>query len=209
MADSGWYLGIRGKQLGPFERAELETRLAQGGAENAKVWREGMADWLPLRGVPELAGLLPAAAKRGPPRGELANMARLPSAEIGGPLVKDGAAPERAPLRAPLRVERAADGSMMLPCPKCRRPTSSLKSYSYFRYLVFLLAAAFYGMKKVTCCPSCMRGDLAINLLINMVPANLLWLIIVLPLNGTYFLATFLQGHSKAVTAELEMFSQE
>lgn len=207
MADDGWFLGLDGKQSGPFDQAEMEARVRRGGVERARVWRGGMADWAPLRDVPELARLLPAGGKAlsGAPQGELAQLAGLPGTEIGGPLLKDGAEPERPPLQ----FERSPDGKVLLPCPKCGRPTDSLKRYSYFRYLVFLLAAAFYGMKKVTSCGSCIRGDLAVNLAINLVPANLLWLIIVLPLNSVYMLASFSQGHSKEITNELEMFSGE
>lgn len=52
-----WYYGTNGQQHGPVEEAELKAMIAAGSVgPHTLVWRDGMADWLPLVAVPELGG---------------------------------------------------------------------------------------------------------------------------------------------------------
>lgn len=53
---SDWYYSHNGEQMGPVPVSELERLASSGGFDKDKdlVWREGMADWLPVASVPEL-----------------------------------------------------------------------------------------------------------------------------------------------------------
>ena len=51
-----WYYGKGGQQEGPFDEATLRQRVASGQVNPTDlVWREGMAEWLPLSQVAELS----------------------------------------------------------------------------------------------------------------------------------------------------------
>jgi hypothetical protein len=91
----------------------------------------------------------------------------------------------------------------MLPCPKCHKPTASLKQYVLCNFLVFLYVFAFWRRATYTACPSCMRGIIFVRSLINVVPANLLFFIIVAPWHTVQFFRTFADGHSDGVRAML------
>ncbi|MDA7518701.1 GYF domain-containing protein [Akkermansiaceae bacterium] len=53
---SEWYYGQGGRQEGPIDEATMRSRIAAGQVGPADlVWREGMAEWLPLGQVAELA----------------------------------------------------------------------------------------------------------------------------------------------------------
>ena len=56
---ASYYLYINGQQL-PNQSVEMITALLQQGTINAEtlVWKAGMANWLPLSQVPELANLI-------------------------------------------------------------------------------------------------------------------------------------------------------
>jgi hypothetical protein len=86
-----------------------------------------------------------------------------------------------------------------LACPHCGKMTTSLKHYTMVKYLVFLYFFAFWGTQKHTACPICMRKELGLKTLVNLVPANLLWPFLVLPWNAVLFCMTFSDGHSAAI----------
>ncbi len=53
-----WYLGVSGQQLGPFHIGDLRAQLSAGVlTPETLVWRNGMAQWVPARDLPELASL--------------------------------------------------------------------------------------------------------------------------------------------------------
>jgi len=61
MADQ-WYYAQQGRQLGPVGFYELAAMLRTGRIVSTDlVWREGMANWIEARTVPEFASHLPAA----------------------------------------------------------------------------------------------------------------------------------------------------
>lgn len=65
MSEPMWYAGIRGEKVGPLSAGELRDRLASGEiGEDTLLWREGMADWIPLSQAGDLAPH-PAAALLG------------------------------------------------------------------------------------------------------------------------------------------------
>ncbi len=63
-APVAWFLGVGGKQLGPFDAAALAAEAAGGRlTPTTLVWRQGLAAWVAAKDVPELARLLSS----GPP----------------------------------------------------------------------------------------------------------------------------------------------
>lgn len=93
--------------------------------------------------------------------------------------------------------------TVMLPCPKCRKLTHSLKRYRVYQFVLFLLIGGGARAATYTMCPSCMRGTLIKLTLINMIPGNLVWLFVVLPLHFVNFCRSFTRGASKSILAEL------
>jgi hypothetical protein len=93
----------------------------------------------------------------------------------------------------------SSDGQQvdLLPCPMCGQPTDSLKHYRYVRWCAFLLAGAVYQAAEVQACPTCMRAFLRRSLLINVVPANLLWPIFILPWGLILVATSYRKGHSR------------
>ena len=62
---SEWYYGQGGQQEGPLDDAVMRERIAAGQVSSTDlVWREGMAEWLPLSQVTELSTV--AAATESP-----------------------------------------------------------------------------------------------------------------------------------------------
>ncbi|MDB4554226.1 GYF domain-containing protein [Akkermansiaceae bacterium] len=60
---SEWYYGQGSQQAGPIDEATMRSRIAAGQVGPADlVWREGMAEWLPLAQVAELASASAADA---------------------------------------------------------------------------------------------------------------------------------------------------
>ena len=58
-----WYYSKQGAQVGPIDQEELVAKISSGEIyQSDMVWREGMADWLPVSKVPELA-IAPRAAQ--------------------------------------------------------------------------------------------------------------------------------------------------
>lgn len=52
-----WYFGENGQQIGPVDEASIRASIQQGRVNlQTLVWREGMAEWLPLYQVQELSG---------------------------------------------------------------------------------------------------------------------------------------------------------
>ena len=49
-----WYYGKSGQQFGPISESTLRARIAVGEIDrNDLIWTDGMAQWLPLREMPE------------------------------------------------------------------------------------------------------------------------------------------------------------
>lgn len=94
-------------------------------------------------------------------------------------------------------------GAPKIACPKCGKATASLKQYVLCNLLVFLYVFIYTRRATYTACPSCMRGIIAVRSLINLVPANLLFFIVVGPWHTVQFFRTFADGHSDAVRAML------
>ena len=61
--ENDWYAGIRDLPTGPLSRKDLSEKIAAGDVNgDTLVWREGYADWIPLRTVSSLKDLLTAVS---------------------------------------------------------------------------------------------------------------------------------------------------
>ncbi|MDH5675298.1 MAG: zinc-ribbon domain-containing protein [Myxococcales bacterium] len=58
-----WHVAINDVPVGPMSRHEVAAKIAAGAVDaESLAWREGLDDWLPVRHLPELSGLLTQAA---------------------------------------------------------------------------------------------------------------------------------------------------
>jgi hypothetical protein len=90
-------------------------------------------------------------------------------------------------------------------CPFCDRPTDSLKQYTMFHRLVFILVYAFWRLRTYTACPDCMRQIIKDNMIgPNILTGNVLWLLIMLPWGLVQLWAVGRPGHSRAVLKQLQ-----
>lgn len=89
--------------------------------------------------------------------------------------------------------------ALAIRCPDCGQPTTSLKQYVLCNLLVFIWVGAFTRRGTYTACPGCMRKIILTRTAINLIPANLLWFIVVLPWHSVQFARTFADGHSDSV----------
>ncbi|MFT5355929.1 MAG: hypothetical protein ACI9KE_003150 [Polyangiales bacterium] len=83
-----------------------------------------------------------------------------------------------------------------LPCPMCHQQTDSLKVYRLPTFLLFFFFGASFRKSDIVACPPCMRGKMAKLAVINILPANLLWLILLMPWYSIAALRTLAKGHS-------------
>lgn len=73
-----WYYEVSGSQQGPIEASEVHRRLSSGELSGQTlVWREGMANWLPLGQVPELMGAPTGGMMPQPQPGQPVNPAMM------------------------------------------------------------------------------------------------------------------------------------
>jgi predicted Zn finger-like uncharacterized protein len=80
-AQGTWYIVVEGEQVGPLAEPDIAARLARAEiTSETLVWKEGLADWLKLSAVPELAQTLSpqaapvSAAEAAPVRRDSARM---------------------------------------------------------------------------------------------------------------------------------------
>lgn len=93
-------------------------------------------------------------------------------------------------------------GAGMISCPKCHKPSDSIKAYTMMSFLLFIWVGAWWRTKKVVACGGCMRQELVISSLINTVAANLLCPIVWI-WHTVLFCMTFGKGHSPEVIGYL------
>lgn len=102
-----------------------------------------------------------------------------------------------------------ADQSLSLPgdfieCPECGRHSDSIKCYR-MGAILFLLVAWISWTESHLGCPSCIRRRIAKVCCVNVVTANLLWPIFVLPWCTILFIRSFARGHSQDVKDALNL----
>ena len=69
LVEHQYHIGVNGQQYGPFGMQQLGQMLqtAQIAAAGTKVWRQGLAGWVEMTQLAELAPLLAPAAPAMPP----------------------------------------------------------------------------------------------------------------------------------------------
>ncbi|MDP6942771.1 MAG: GYF domain-containing protein, partial [Myxococcota bacterium] len=94
-SEAEWFVAIRGRQHGPMSLAALVT-LAQDGTVSATnyAWRNGMAEWLKVRDIKELDGLLRVATAPPVPPPQPAADAPADVPQIGAPVGQPAPEPE-------------------------------------------------------------------------------------------------------------------
>jgi hypothetical protein len=97
------------------------------------------------------------------------------------------------------RVPTAISEDDTPPCPRCGQPTDSLKQFRCLSWCLYYIAGAAWQVEYVRACPGCMRRHLARRTLVNIIPANVLWPVLVLPWTAVLFASTYQKGHSPTV----------
>jgi hypothetical protein len=97
------------------------------------------------------------------------------------------------------RESRWLDNPGALPCPVCGEPTEHLKQYRFVAWMVFYLIGATYSTAYYRGCPRCVRRVIAKRAAWNVLPANLLWVALVLPWALVLIAASYRKGHSRDV----------
>jgi predicted Zn finger-like uncharacterized protein len=103
--DPEWYLLLGEEQVGPMTVADVEALVRRGDANgDTYAWREGLADWQPVREISALAALVgPGSAEA---LADEPTRAQAPSRDLGG-------------------VGLAAQSSEFAPTPRGRSPETS------------------------------------------------------------------------------------
>lgn len=93
-----------------------------------------------------------------------------------------------------------SNGETLIPCPECGRLSDSLKCFTLPNYAVFIGIYAQWQNVQYICCPSCMRKHIGIKCFTyNILLANLLWPVFILPWGVTQMIRTCQHGHTKTV----------
>jgi hypothetical protein len=74
--------------------------------------------------------------------------------------------------------------------------------------MVCIVIAAWWQRNEVTACNKCMRQHILKNALINIVTANIVWPIIILPYSLYNLYQTFQPGHSESVVEDIYRATQ-
>ena len=91
-----------------------------------------------------------------------------------------------------------------VPCPECGKMTDSLKVYRLPDLWICLGVWVRYATKGHVCCPSCMRKKILLHgFTYNIVTANLLWTLIIMPWSVINLFRTNSKGHSKEIVQML------
>ncbi len=94
-------------------------------------------------------------------------------------------------------------GTFAVPCPRCRQPSASIKSYRMPELIVFLFLFVFVRRAQYRACPSCMRMIVLKRIAVNCLTAHVAMFFIA-PFYWVQFFRTFSQGHSSDIRAELQ-----
>jgi len=84
----------------------------------------------------------------------------------------------------------------LVPCPVCGQETDRVKQHRYMTLCVFLVTVAVWEWKTHRACPKCMRRFVGWKCLLNLIPGNLLWFVLMLPWALGLVVASYRSGHS-------------
>lgn len=103
-------------------------------------------------------------------------------------------------VETPLNTQSVPIQGTLLPCPECGRLSDSLKCFILPNYAVFVGIYAQWQNVQYICCPSCMRKHIGIKCFTyNIVLANIMWPIFILPWGVTQLIRSCQHGHTKTV----------
>lgn len=90
-------------------------------------------------------------------------------------------------------------------CPVCGEPKTNVKRFVLISFALFLLFGASYRTTVNICCSVCMRKSIIRNTFnLNILTANVLWLVVILPCNIVQFIRSYVPGHSRSVIKLLD-----
>lgn len=94
------------------------------------------------------------------------------------------------------------DTTHEITCPYCGRKSDSIKSFTMFKYCLFLLCYMKWQMVNYTCCPDCMRKKILDEGIFTskIITANFVWLFFILPMSIIQLFLCNQKGHSKGVS---------
>jgi hypothetical protein len=88
-------------------------------------------------------------------------------------------------------------------CPACGHQTDSLKQYRFISWVLFYLVGAVWQAAYYRGCPSCVRGQIGRRMAWSVIPANLLWFLLILPWGLWLIVASYRKGHSLDVLRQI------
>ena len=93
----------------------------------------------------------------------------------------------------------------LIRCPECGELSDSIKRFKMFDYLIFIGIAGWWREVTYTCCPKCMKKHILHKCFTyNILTANIMWLIMILPMSIIQLIRNSRPGHSKAVKKIIE-----
>ncbi|HKP60989.1 MAG TPA: GYF domain-containing protein [Polyangiales bacterium] len=102
-----WHVAINDVPVGPMRREEVARKIALNAVDrDSLAWREGMDDWQPIKHIPELAALFPAA----PPVAAGVTITGVPPA----PAMPVAPPPAAMPIAPSARVDMAPVGGRQM-----------------------------------------------------------------------------------------------
>lgn len=91
-----------------------------------------------------------------------------------------------------------------IPCPRCGKPSESIKSLDS-AILLFIVIGWSLQKSKVIGCPTCCQKALVGKAAVNVVTANVLWPIIILPMTAIGLKKSTVPGHDASVLSALNL----
>lgn len=88
------------------------------------------------------------------------------------------------------------------PCPCCEKISGSIKCFTFTDWFFIVIGMAAQKRREIAC-PGCMRGKIMTHSIVQLLTANLLWPIVILPHCVVLLMRTFSKGHSKEVQEAL------
>lgn len=203
-----FYIEMDGTQYGPYTAKEVkelellpEIMVRQ---EGATYWQRADAyNFNALANDEFIESLLEANPVRPTQSGHGSNQSHISLKETSV------AQPVMTPQQTPSIVESQPinSGNSLLPCPECGQLSDSLKCFTLPNYALFVGIYAQWQNVQYICCPSCMRKHIGIKCFTyNILLANLLWPVFILPWGITQLIRSGQKGHTTTV---INMFNNQ
>lgn len=96
--------------------------------------------------------------------------------------------------------------SIQIICPHCHQPSDSIKR-SQIWLMVFVVFGYYLRRRTVTACATCMREQILSNAAMNLLTANILWPVIILPMSLYQYWRIREEGHDSSVLYDIRPVS--